>query len=60
MIDRTVTGNESITDDNEIMVGNITVRNGANLTLRAPKITINEPFTVENGGGLVLENVEHN
>jgi nitrogen fixation protein len=51
---QTVTDVVSIRVSRGIWSGNVTVKNGASLTLQAPNITINEPFTVEAGGTFIL------
>jgi hypothetical protein len=53
---KTVTDYTAFTDLYGIRSYNVTVRNGASLTLKAPSITIEEPFTVEAGASLVLTN----
>lgn len=52
-IDQTVTGDVTISGL-EITASNVTVKDGGKLTLQAPLITIDAPFTVEAGATLVL------
>jgi hypothetical protein len=50
----TVTGNVTITSCDTLSVQNVTVQNGARLTLEAKQVNITEPFNVQNGAEFII------